>query len=147
MSTKYVSYVIGAVILIAVVIGAATLIRSTQSAVTSVFQPNADAWYSVFLKNDQVYFGKIGKMDGQYMQLTKVYYLSNAQKPQPLEGEQNKDKAAPPKFTLIKLGRELHDPIDEMLIRHDAVAFIEQLQDDSRIIQAIQKAKNESVQK
>lgn len=144
MSNKHVLYVLGAVVIVAIVV-AGYLMRSNGSS-SSVFQPQADKYYSVFLSNNQVYFGKIGKTDDKYLQLTSVYYLSMSEPIQPLFKEEDEDKIDTPKFTLIKLGRELHDPIDEMIIGHDQVLFIEQLQDDSRIIQAIDKAKAESIQ-
>lgn len=144
MSAKY-FYALGAVVITAGIIVAGYLMRSNESS-SSIFQPQADKYYSVFLNNDQVYFGKVGKTDDQYLQLTSVYYLSATERIQPLIKEEDQDTEATPKFTLIKLGRELHDPIDEMIIGLDQILFIEQLQDDSRIVQAIDTAKAESIQ-
>lgn len=145
MSNKYASYVLGAVVIVGIIM-VGYMVRSNGSSST-VFQPNSDKYYSVFLKNDQVYFGKIGKTDDEYLQLTKVYYLSMKESLQPLKEEEAENQEEAPKFTLIKLGRELHDPIDEMIISRNEIAFIEQLQDDSRIIKAIEKAKTETIQK
>lgn len=144
MSAKY-FYALGAVVITAGIIVAGYLMRSNESS-SSVFQPQADKYYSVFLNNDQVYFGKVGKTDDKYLQLTSVYYLSATERIQPLIKEEDQDTESTPKFTLIKLGRELHDPIDEMIIGLDQILFIEQLQDNSRIIQAIDTAKAESIQ-
>lgn len=116
-------------------------------SVTSVFKPDADQYYAVFLKSDQVYFGKVSDRDSQYLHLINVYYLSMTERLQPLAEEGEEDTTATgPKFTLIKLGRELHDPADDMFIRQDEISFIEPLRDDSRVIQAIEKAKAESIQ-
>ena len=38
---------------------------------------------------------------------------------------------------LIKLGNEIHGPLDSMLINRDHVVIIEDLKDDSRVVQAI----------
>lgn len=147
MSGKYIFYSIGVVVVAAAIVAAGYMVRSTQAGGSSVLVSNPDKYYSVFLKNNQVYFGKIGKTDSQYTQLTGIYYLNLADPIQPKkDGVANGTKAEGPKFTLIKLGRELHDPIDEMIIRNDEISFVEQLQDDSRVIQAIDKAKTESVQ-
>lgn len=147
MSSKNIYYAVGAVVVIVLIVGAAVMMRSPGSNTSNVFNPDADKYYAVFLKSDQVYFGKIGDRDGQYLQLENVYYLSMTERLQPLAKEDEEGAAATgPKFTLIKLGRELHDPADEMFIRQDEITFIEPLRDDSRVIQAIEKAKAESIQ-
>lgn len=146
MSGKYIFYTIGVVIVSVAIVATGYMVRAKADS-SSVLVANPDKYYSVFLKNNQVYFGKIGKTDSQYTQLTGIYYLNLAEPLQPKkDGAAQGTKAEGPKFTLIKLGRELHDPIDEMIIRNDEISFVEQLQDDSRVIQAINKAKTESVQ-
>jgi|SRR3990172_3569490 len=94
---------------------------------------------AVFLSNGQVYFGKLSKSYGGFINLTDVYYLRaqrDLQADQPAEGE-----PAAPGVSLVKLGNELHGPTSEMTINKDHVLFIETLKNDSKVVEAINKEK------
>jgi len=87
-----------------------------------------NAYQAVFLTGGQVYFGKLsGRGDDIYL-LSDVYYLS-----EPREGN--------PKGQLLKRGTELHGPRDPMIIPARQVLLIENLRDDSDVVQAIKKHK------
>jgi hypothetical protein len=89
---------------------------------------------AVFLDNGQVFFGRVTNRNDQYVKLTDVYYLPP--KNYLLDGNTTEKR----KFTLIKLGEEVHGPTDEMLINRDQILFIESMRNDSRINQAIKEA-------
>lgn len=42
-------------------------------------------------------------------------------------------------LTLVKLGSELHGPIDSMTINKDHILFIEEMKEDSKVVQAIRE--------
>jgi hypothetical protein len=109
-------------------------------------------WQAVFLTNGQVYFGKIIKVDQNYVVLRDIYYLQIITKP--LQRSQEGDAAAvqqqqqqEQRLTLIKLGNEIHGPKDEMLINRDQVVIMEDLKDDSRVVQAITDYLNQNSKK
>jgi hypothetical protein len=88
-----------------------------------------NAYQAVFLTGGQVYFGKLrARGDGIYV-LTDAYYLS-----EPREGN--------PKGQLVKRGTELHGPRDPMIIPARQVLLIENLRDDSDVVQAIKRYKS-----
>lgn len=94
-------------------------------------------YQAVFLSNGQVYFGKLFNESGQYPILREVYYLQITQAPQPIQpGEQ-----PPTNINIVKLGGELHAPKDEMRINRDHIVFVEDLKNDSQVIQAINQFK------
>jgi len=92
-----------------------------------------DAYQSVFLTNNQVFFGKITYADSQYVVLSDVYYL---QVPEALQKE-----AAEQNLVLIKRGSELHGPKDSMKINKGQIIFIEEIKDDGKVAQAIKDYK------
>jgi len=94
-------------------------------------------WQAVFLTNGQVYFGKVVKVRADSIVLRDIYYLQVVN--QPLQRSALDDSAQDPeqRLTLIKLGNEIHGPVDEMTINRDHVVIIEDLKDDSRVVQAI----------
>ena len=97
------------------------------------------SYHAVFLSNNQVYFGKLSGKNAKYVRLSDIYYL---QLRQPLQDQQRADaQNQAPDLTLIKLGNELHGPEDKMDINQEQVIFIEELKDDSRVVQAIQNFK------
>jgi len=91
---------------------------------------------AVFLTNGQVYFGKVKTITKQYIDLRGIYYLNVNQQVQP---DQKSTTAASQNssVTLVKLGCELHGPVDQMLINRDQVTFWENLKADGQVTTAI----------
>ena len=97
----------------------------------------ADIYEAVFLDNNQVYFGKLSELRGDFIKLTDIYYLR--------AGTVQKGEAGelPSQVDLIKLGSELHGPRDEMIINREHVIFYEEIGDQSEIRKLIRKDKGE----
>lgn len=75
------------------------------------------------------YFGHITKLNGSYLVLKDVYYLTTA-------NTTDQSQAANPQLT--KLGcQQLHSPYDEMVVNRNQVAFWENLQDSGKVVTAI----------
>ncbi|HTH72159.1 MAG TPA: hypothetical protein VL737_02240 [Candidatus Pristimantibacillus sp.] len=91
---------------------------------------------AVFLTNGQVYFGKIKSVNSKFVDLRGIYYLNVNQQVQPNQGQQQQQQSS---ISLVKLGCELHGPLDQMVINRDQVTFWENLKDDGQVAQAIQK--------
>ncbi len=91
---------------------------------------------AVFLTNGQVYFGKIKQVNGSYLDLQNIYYLNVSQQVQPNQDQASK-QAAQNNVSLVKLGCELHGPIDQMIINRTQVSFWENLKDDGQVAKAI----------
>jgi len=96
-------------------------------------------WQAVFLSNGQVYFGKIAKVSNDFVVLRNIYYLQVVT--QPLQTSQDaaavQQQETEQRLTLIKLGNEIHGPVDEMAINRIHVVLVEDLKTDSRVVQAI----------
>lgn len=115
------------IIIVAVVGGVAYWLTSRKSANS---QPSD--WQAIFLDSGDVYFGKISNKDEQFITLKNVYYLKvNQQK----EGESSQQ----PPLSLVKLGNELHGPVDAMEINRDHVLFIEQMRNNAKVVEAISR--------
>lgn len=91
-------------------------------------------YQAVFLTNGQVYFGRLAGATSSYATLEDVYYLQ-VQKIQPA------DEKSQGKLTLIKLGNELQAPVDMMKINKDQILFYEDLKEEGKVMQAIQRYK------
>jgi hypothetical protein len=102
-----------------------TVGRDGSTVVTS------DAYQAVFLDNGQVYFGKLDRSHEEFYVLTDVFYLQS--------GVAVTETA---NLALTKLGAEAHGPEDRMEINVDHVLFVEDMQGDSKVTQAIQQYKN-----
>lgn len=129
--------IIYTVIIAGLIVG---LIRFTKVGKWVGYNPQAataEKFQAVFLTNGQVYFGHVKGAAKRYVTITDIYYL---QVDQPIQPEP-KDKTTEPKVSLIKLGGELHGPKDEMQINRDQILFIEELKDDSKVVQAISQYK------
>ncbi|MBU1110917.1 hypothetical protein KKB83_04855 [Patescibacteria group bacterium] len=120
-----------------------------------VYRPKASTYQAVFLSNGQVYFGKLSRPGSEYPTLTDIHYLV-IQKPlqqaageAPAEGEvvpegsSDETETEKPQYTLVKLGKELHGPKDEMRINQRHILFYENLKDDSKVVTAIKESKSE----
>ncbi len=102
-------------------------------------------YQAVFLTNGQVYFGRLAGQDESTMTLKDIYYLQVVQPP--LQGQQQAGQQGAaaaqqqPQISLVKLGSELHGPVDEMHIYKNQVLFYEDMKDDGKVAQAIKDYK------
>lgn len=96
---------------------------------------------AVFLTNGQVYFGKVKEINHQFVNLQDIYYLNS----QSSSNSDNKDQnSTPTNFSLVKLGCELHSPLDQMVINRDQVSFWENLNSDGKVAKGIAQWKSEN---
>lgn len=103
--------------------GTATLVPKGDSAA-------GKGYSAVFLVNDQVYFGKLSTA-GKNLVLTDVYYIRLNQT------DQTQKDQTQPQLSLVKLGDQIHGPVDEMRINGDQVLFVERIKDDSTVVKGI----------
>ncbi len=102
------------------------------------------SYQAVFLSNGQVYFGKASNINSNYLDLKDVYYLQVSEVLQPVQGKTQPEPRQ--SISLAKLGAsELHKPKDAMKINRDQVLFIEDLESDSQVVQAIIKYKEDQL--
>ena len=85
------------------------------------------AYQAVFLTTNQVYFAKVD-VEGDAYLLSDVFYLS-----QPEAGAQSQ---------LVKRGGEPHGPREPMIVPARSVLFIENLRDDSPVVNGIRAFKS-----
>jgi len=97
---------------------------------------------AVFLSNGQVYFGKIQAVNKQFINLTGIYYLNVSQQVQPDQKSASSSQAS--SVSLVKLGCELHGPVDQMVINRDQVTFWENLKSDGQVSDAIKKWRDQN---
>lgn len=137
--------IITLVAFLVIVVGGIYLIKTFGNSISGPKYTFDSEYQAVFLTNGQVYFGKAvdGGLDS--IVLRDIYYLQVVS--QPLQGTQEvgEDDSLPAaeddnqRLTLVKLGNELHGPKDVMYINRDHVVLMEDLRDDSRVIQAIKE--------
>jgi hypothetical protein len=97
-----------------------------------------DKHQAVFIDNGQVYFGKVHSITKDYLDLRGIYYLNVNQQVQPDQKNSNgQAQAAQSSVSLVKLGCELHGPIDQMIINREHVTFWENLKTDGQVTKAI----------
>jgi hypothetical protein len=87
---------------------------------------------AVFLNTNpnQVYFGNLKSVNSEYFVLTNIYYLQTS-------STSGTAAASNGNVSLIKLGCELHQPYDQMMINRDEVTFWENIKDDSQVAKAV----------
>ncbi|MDB5168855.1 MAG: hypothetical protein JWO41_211 [Candidatus Saccharibacteria bacterium] len=91
---------------------------------------NSDKLQAVFLNTGQVYFGKITELNSKYFVVTNIYYLQTS-----TSGSTTTNSST--SVSLVKLGCELHEPYDKMVINRSQVTFWENLQDNGQVAKAV----------
>lgn len=98
---------------------------------------NKNRYQAVFLTNNQVYFGKITDISGDFFVLKDVFYIETPQSQNQPTDTSNSN------YTLRKLGtNELHSPEDKMVINRDQVTFWENLKDNGQVVTKIKEYKS-----
>ncbi len=141
-SSKLPWIVLGVVVVVIIVLG--VLFRGKlfgDKAAKTAGKPSG--YQAVFLTNGQVYFGKMQGEEKDYITLKDIFYLQVIQPT--LQGNQQEQQAqqqqAQPQISLVKLGNELHGPVDEMHISKSQVLFFEDLKGDGKVVEAINSYK------
>ncbi len=91
---------------------------------------SSDSFHAIFLTNNQVYFGHIKEMSKDLLVLGGVYYLQ-------FDNQDAQNNLTTPRFSLIKLGSEIHGPKEEMYINREHILFYEELKSDSQVVKSI----------
>lgn len=128
---------VGLILLVAVgvIAGGYWFLRGRSGGIVS------GEYQAIFLSNGQVYFGKVADADSSEIVLKDIYYLITRPQLQTQTPEATPGAQQQMGYTLIKLGQELHGPMDEMRINRRHVLFVEGLKKDGRVVQAIEQFK------
>ena len=120
-------------ILVAVVLVAAVVMAMGGLGAGSKEQSyvDSDKLQAVFLNTGQVYFGNVKALNGKYVELTNIYYLQTSQTGADAKADTGSN------VSLVKLGCELHQPDDKMLINRDQVTFWENLHESGQVAKAV----------
>ena len=87
----------------------------------------------VSLNNGQAYFGHVRSLNSKYLVLTDIYYLQTTN----AANASSSASSANSNLELRKLGCEIHQPYDQMVINTDQVTFWENLQPNGKVAQAV----------
>jgi hypothetical protein len=87
---------------------------------------------AVFLNTGQVYFGNIKTLNNDYLVLDNIYYLQTAN-----SSSSSSSSSANTSVSLVKLGCELHAPLDQMIINRAQVTFWENLSPSGQVAKAV----------
>lgn len=123
-----------------ILLGVAILVVAIAFAFTRSGSDNenkfvsATKYQAVFLNNGQVYFGNIDSLNGKYLHMTNIYYLTQS------SSTASSGQASNGDYSLVKLGcQQIHDPYDAMVINRDQVTFWENLQDSGKVVTSIKQ--------
>ncbi len=124
--------VVAAAALVALLLIALTVVSFGSSSDGESKFVNNDKLQAVFLNTGQVYFGKITELNSKYFVVTNIYYLQTS-----TSGTSASATNASTSVSLVKLGCELHEPYDKMVINRSQVTFWENLQDNGQVAKAV----------
>ncbi len=131
--------IVFSIIALALVIISGALIWFNHTQ-TSGYYVQSSKYQVVVLSNNQIYFGKLQRLNDQSYRLTNVYYLqeqstANSSADPAAKADQAASTATP---QLVKLGNELHGPDDAMFFNDTQVLYWENLKSDGKVSKAIE---------
>lgn len=128
---------IAAIVLLLGIAGGWLVWSKTQGAATGI---DGSKYQAVFFSNGQIYFGKLHPLSDGYMILNDVYYIQS-QDNKSSTGSSTTQSTTDQNAQLIKRGSEVHGPADGMVITKDQIQYFENMKDDSKVVQLIDKYK------
>jgi FlaG/FlaF family flagellin (archaellin) len=87
---------------------------------------------AVFLNTGQVYFGNLKSLNSSYGVLDNIYYLQTSS-----SSASSTTSSANASVSLVKLGCELHAPLDQMVINRTQITFWENLSPKGQVAKAV----------
>lgn len=124
---------------VVILLGAAIILLGTGDKVSPESKyVDTTKLQAVFLNTGQVYFGNIKTLNTKYFVVSNIYYLQTA------NGAASGSTAANTSVSLVKLGCELHEPYDQMVINRDQVTFWENLQSNGQVAKAVATFKQQN---
>ena len=137
--------ILGVVVVVLILVGVVfreKLFVKNGAMKSKIESQKPSGYQAMFMTNGQVYFGKISSMEKEFVTITDIYYLqvgpqqgSASQPGQPAQQAQQS-------ISLVKLGNELHGPVDEMHINKTQLLFYEDLKEDGQVVKAILQDKS-----
>lgn len=121
-----------AVAIVAILIAAVIALVVTGGPKSEDKYVDTNKLQAVFLNTGQVYFGHIKSLNNDYFVVSDIYYLQATG-----GGTSASSTGSANNVTLVKLGCELHEPYDQMVINSDQVTFWENLQDNGQVAKAV----------
>lgn len=97
------------------------------------------SYQAVFLTNGQVYFGQLQALSRSFLELEDVYYLQ--EDVSAAEATADSEDVEQPKISIVRLGEELHQPFNHVVLNKDHILLWETLQPNSRVLKAISEDK------
>lgn len=125
-------FVAAVVAVVAILVGVAVLAASGDNIKSESKYVDTGKLQAVFLNTGQVYFGNIKSLNNKYFVVSNIYYLQTSG-----GSSSTASTTANTSVSLVKLGCELHEPYDQMVINRDQVTFWENLQDNGQVAQAV----------
>lgn len=108
-------------------------IATKQSSTAGTETPKpASQFTAIYLDNDQVFYGRSQGTRGPYLVLTDAYYY------QP--GSRSSKEGT---IRIVKVGTELHQPKDTVMLNSTHIIMQEPLSADSKVVKAIEKYQSE----
>jgi FlaG/FlaF family flagellin (archaellin) len=129
-AARIITVVLVAVVAILIAAVIAVVVSSNDNTKAESNYVDSTKLQAVFLNTGQVYFGQIKSLNNDYLVLSDIYYLQTSN-----SGASGSN--ANSNVTLVKLGCELHEPYDQMVINSDQITFWENLQDNGQVAKAV----------
>jgi len=103
---------------------------------------NTSQYQAVSFADGQLYFGKLSRVNDEYMKLTDVYYLQPQAAGQ--EGSESVQNAATNQnnFKLIKFTDVVYGPEDTMMIPKNQILFYENIAPNGKVAQLIKQSQS-----
>ena len=115
---------------------AAVLLLGRTSAPVAVETFNKDAWYGIFINNNEAFIGHVSSSDSQYIRMEDIWYLTLSATDE--AGRQIPNPAPDQiKTNINKLGSGLYGPKDQVQIVRANVRYYTELKGDSPVVKLI----------
>lgn len=130
---KRIGVVVAIAAVVILIVAAIVAVSSTSTTAESKYVDSGKL-QAVFLNTGQVYFGNIKVLNNKYVVLTNIYYLQTSN-----SSGSSSSSSTNSNVSLVKLGCELHEPYDQMVINRSQVTFWENLQDGGQVAKAVKQ--------
>ncbi len=141
--TRYFGMSVILFVLVTTACGKTAAEKDGKAAPAAKVEADEAPYYAVAMTSGSLFFGHIKKQDATSIYMNDIFYL---QRTPPQQDPKTKQQQGPG-ILLVPQSEDAYGPTDELIVNRQHVLYYQELKEDSKVIEGIQRTKQAMAQR